>query len=182
MKLIVGLGNPGKEYARTRHNVGFLVLDALAEGEKWSVSKKAQAEFVKTEINGKRVELIKPQTFMNNSGVSVAYAMKKNGVALSNLVVIHDDKDIPLGETRIQKDRGAAGHNGVVSIIEHVGTKDFMRIRVGIGVPSPAGRGTKGEGNTADFVLAKFTKEEQKILHGVIENVVEEITKLVLSS
>ena len=184
MKLIVGLGNPGKQYKRTRHNVGWLVLDALAGDERWQESAKAQAMYVKTEINGKRVELLKPTTFMNNSGVSVAYAMKKNGVELSNLIVIHDDKDIPLGESRVHKDRGAAGHNGVVSIIEHVGSKNFVRIRVGI-APSPGGRGTQGEGSpkivsTADFVLAKFTKEEQKILREVIEKVVEEVKRLIV--
>ncbi|MSU75374.1 MAG: aminoacyl-tRNA hydrolase [Candidatus Magasanikbacteria bacterium] len=188
MYLIVGLGNPGKEYERTRHNAGFLVLDALAGDESWSAGKKAQALFIKTEINNKRVELLKPTTFMNNSGVAVTYAMKNHNLTPNDIVVIHDDKDIPLGEFKIQRDRGAAGHNGVLSIIKHLSTKNFLRIRVGIGFPSPGGRGTQGEGsspaivNTADFVLAKFTQDEQKILHGVIKNVVEEVKKLLVTS
>ena len=174
MKLIVGLGNPGKQFERTRHNVGWMILDVLAGKETWRESKAAQANYVKMEIDEKRVELLKPNAFMNNSGVAVAYAVKKHGLNLNNLVVIHDDKDIPLGEFRVQIDRGAAGHNGVSSIIEHLGTKNFLRIRVGV---APIERPI---GDTADFVLGKFTKDEQKILHGVIERAVEEVKKIIV--
>ncbi len=176
MKIIVGLGNPGKEYERTRHNVGWLVLDELTKDERWQTSKKANAQYVKMEIDGKRVELIKPTTFMNNSGLAVAYALKNHSLDENNLIVIHDDKDIPLGETRVQKDRGAAGHNGVLSIIEHLGTKNFVRIRVGV---APNDHPIY---DTSNFVLGKFTKEERKVLQQVFKNVVEEIKKLVLSS
>ncbi len=175
MKLIVALGNPGKQYALTRHNIGWLFLDALIPPtERWQKSAKAQAEYLKTEINGQRAELMKPTTFMNNSGVAVAHAAKKNGIAASDIIVIHDDKDIPLGETRVQAGRGAAGHNGVLSIIEHLGTKDFTRIRIGV---APAANQLHG-GDTASFVLGKLTATEQKTLKAVFENVTQELFAL----
>ncbi len=173
MKLVVGLGNPGKEYARTRHNVGWQILDLLAGEEHWQTSAKAGAAYIKTELNKTRVELLKPTVFMNNSGQAVAYAVKKHKLALANIIVIHDDKDIPLGETRVQKGRGAAGHNGVQSIISHLGANDFWRVRVGV---APVDRPL---GNTADFVLGRLMSAEQKILKDVFTNVINEITKLV---
>ncbi len=173
MKLIVGLGNPGKEYEHTRHNVGWLFLGELVAGEEWQHSKKANADYVKKEIAEKRVELLKPTTFMNNSGLAVAYAKKKHDLPLTDIIVIHDDKDIPLGETRVQKGRGAAGHNGVQSIIDHLGEKDFWRIRIGV---APADREIH---DTAHFVLARFTSEEQKKLETVFKTVHEELIRLV---
>lgn len=169
MKLIVGLGNPGKQYERTRHNVGFVIVDELKNNEQGTINKKLQAETLKTEVGGKRVILAKPTTFMNNSGVAVQSLLTFYKLKPNSLIVIHDDKDIPLGETRVQINRGAGGHNGVQSIIDHLGTKDFTRIRVGV-APSD-----KTIHDTADFVLGKFTKDEQKVLKGVIKNVVAEV-------
>lgn len=174
MKLIVGLGNPGKKYERTRHNVGWTALDMLAEENTWATSTKAQAEYLKKEISGKQVELLKPNTFMNNSGLAVAYAVKKHALPLSSVIVIHDDKDIPLGETRVQRGRGAAGHNGVQSIVDHLGSNDFWRIRIGV---APTDQSIP---DTADFVLGKFTKDEQQRLRPVLHNVIQEVTKLIL--
>lgn len=175
MKLIVGLGNPGKEYERSRHNVGWVALDLLAENDSWSTSKKAQANYLKKEIADERVELLKPNAFMNNSGVAVAYAAKKHELALADIIIIHDDKDIPLGETRVQKGRGGAGHNGVQSIIDNLGSNNFWRIRIGV---APADHTIS---DTADFVLGKFTKEEQRQLRSVLDHVIQEVKKLVLA-
>lgn len=176
MKLIVGLGNPEPEHAATRHNAGFLVIDKLVQNSETNTSfdKKANAEVFKTTINKKRVILAKPQTYMNNSGIAVRVLMDFYKLKPVDLIVVHDDKDIPLGETRVQTDRGPAGHNGIKSIIEHLGTQNFMRIRVGVA----PGNQDKIK-NTADFVLGKFTATEIKKLKKVIENIAKEIESLV---
>jgi len=168
MKLLIGLGNPGKKFERTRHNAGFLVLDKMATD--WKESKKAQALYAKTEINGETVELLKPQTFMNNSGVAVAYAARKHNVKSTDITIIHDDKDIPLGEYKIQTNRGPAGHNGIKSIIEHLGTQNFTRVRIGIATPE-----MDKYDDQADFVLGKFSKAEMEILEDVIKNIIKEL-------
>lgn len=172
MKLVVGLGNPGKEYGHTRHNVGWLMLDMLAGEESWSASKKAQAAVIKTDIDGHRVELLKPTTFMNNSGQAVAYAVKKYDAGLNDVIVIHDDKDIPLGELRVQKGRGAAGHNGVQSIIDHLGSNDFWRIRIGVAPTDHA------IADTADFVLSRLSHPEETKLKEVFEHALNELRRL----
>lgn len=176
MKLIVGLGNSEKEYASTRHNTGFLVIDKLlADSEaKTAFDKKANAEVAKTTINKKRVLLAKPLTYMNNSGMAVRTLLDFYKLKPENLIVVHDDKDIPLGETRVQTDRGPAGHNGVKSIIEHLGTQNFTRIRVGV---APANQTDIKD--TANFVLGKFTAEEKKQLKKVIENITQELSRLI---
>lgn len=183
MKLIVGLGNPGKQYERTRHNVGFLIADAIISYFLFPISKldkKINALISKGVINDKRMLVAKPTTFMNNSGQAVSALLNFYKLTPAALVIIHDDKDVPLGEFKIQTNRGAAGHNGVQSIIDQLGTKNFTRIRVGIGLPLPAGEvGVRGRVNTAEFVLGKFTKEEQRLLSKVIIRVVEELKNLV---
>ena len=176
MKLIVGLGNPEPEYAATRHNTGFLVIDKLladCEAET-KFDKKTNAEIAKTTINKKRVILAKPQTYMNNSGVTARALLDFYKLKPENLIVIHDDKDIPLGETRVQTNRGPAGHNGVKSIIEHLGTQNFTRIRVGV---APASQNQIKD--TGNFVLGKFTAEERKKLSQAIANAVKEIEALI---
>jgi PTH1 family peptidyl-tRNA hydrolase len=176
MKLIVGLGNPVKEYQNTRHNVGFLVIDALVKSQKphveSSFDKKSNAEIFSLSLNNEKVLLVKPQTFMNNSGLAVRALVDFYKIPLKNIIIIHDEKDIPLGEYKIQTDRGPAGHNGVKSIIDHLGTKDFTRIRVGVG---PKEGGIE---KIIDYVLQKFSKEEQRELREVIKKIVEEIVKL----
>jgi len=173
MIIVVGLGNPGKKYSNSRHNAGWMVLDTLTGKIDWKDNEKAQAFVYATELENKEVELLKPNTFMNNSGIAVAYALKKH--PKSRLIVVHDDKDIPLGEIRVQHDRSAAGHNGVKSIIEHIGTQNFTRVRIGIAPSNP-----QSIEDTADFVLDKFTKEEKDVLNPAIENATQEIRKLII--
>lgn len=156
MKFIVGLGNPEKKYEKTRHNIGFQVVDFLAGKEKWKKNKKADCLYLKKRIDGKEVEIIKPLTFMNDSGKSVRYIQEKRRIKTEDVIVIHDDLDIPLGKIRICQNRSAAGHKGVQSIIDHLKTKNFTRIRIGI----------EPEGNfkipSEKFVLKNFSKEEKK--------------------
>ncbi len=176
MKLIIGLGNPGKEHEGTRHNVGFVLVDKIISSFQLptpKLDKKSNAEICKDKINEKRVILAKPQTFMNNSGTAVRALIDFYKLTPKDLIVIHDDKDIPIGEIKIQNNRGAAGHNGVESIFEHLGTHDFTRIRVGV---APA---EKIIHDTADFVLGKFSKEEQKDLKAVVEKVMQEIQVMI---
>ncbi|MBL7155125.1 MAG: aminoacyl-tRNA hydrolase [Candidatus Portnoybacteria bacterium] len=170
MKLIVGLGNPGDKYKKTRHNLGFLVVDYLAAGEKWKESKKANCLYIRKQIGLEEVELIKPLTFMNNSGQTVNHIQKKHRIKSENILVIHDEIDLPLGEIRIQQGRGPAGHKGVQSVINQLGTKDFIRLRVGI-------RPTDQETiiDTERFVLEKFTPAEEEIVQAIIKRAVQMI-------
>ncbi|MBI4049446.1 MAG: aminoacyl-tRNA hydrolase [Candidatus Doudnabacteria bacterium] len=155
MHLIVGLGNPGKQYKNTRHNLGFRVLDLLASGEKFE--NKYDSQFLKLTD----VILAKPQTFMNKSGEAVKEILKYYPSA--ELVVIHDDLDFPLGAVRVQKNASSAGHNGVESIIAELGTKNFVRIRLGIDNPENR-KDIPGD----DFVLQKFTPEEENFVKEVL--------------
>lgn len=159
MKLIVGLGNPGKKYQKTRHNIGFRVIDVL-----------------KREISNKDIILLKPDTFMNNSGKAVKKAIASPrlvGLGPKNLIVIHDDIDLPFGTIRVSKNVSSAGHRGVQSTIDELGTQDFTRIRIGIRPPSFA----KGFGGQAEkFVLEKFSKIEEKQLKQIIIKAIDEVT------
>ncbi len=177
MKLIVGLGNPGKEYERTRHNAGFVVVDALSAEEHgvWSREHKLAAEVSRVLVQQKRALLLKPTTFMNNSGRAVRDALAFYKLTPAELLVIHDEKDIPLGTYRIQSNRGPAGHNGVRSIIEELGTQDFMRIRVGVAPERP-----EDIKDTAGFVLGKFTPEEERLLHSTVGHVLAEVARFIL--
>ncbi len=161
MNLIVGLGNPGKDYMDTRHNAGFLALDELAA--RWnlgtfSFDKKFQSEVASGSVDGHKVLLLKPQTYMNESGVSVRAVFDFYKLSLGDVLVVHDDKDIPLGETRWHSDRGPAGHNGIVSIITHLGSQAFTRLRLGI---APA---TDSPIETSEFVLGHFSTAEKTAL------------------
>lgn len=133
MYLIVGLGNPGAEYEQTRHNVGFLVVEKLAGDAKWSNKKAFKGEVAELHIGKEKCFLLKPQTYMNLSGESVRLMMDFYKIPLEQLIVVHDDADLPAGDIRIQTGRGAAGHNGVQSIIDSIGSVSFKRCRVGIG-------------------------------------------------
>jgi PTH1 family peptidyl-tRNA hydrolase len=169
VKLIIGLGNPGKEYERTRHNAGFIALDALAATTPFSLQKKFQADVATIEKNGEKLILLKPHTFMNESGLSVRAALDFYKLTSEEIIVVHDDKDIPLGEFRIHKNRGSAGHNGIKSIIEHLGTKDFVRLRLGVApLEHPMG-------DAADFVLSPFTKAELVTLKQTIAKALPEL-------
>lgn len=161
---MVGLGNPGEEYRRTRHNVGFRVIEALAElGGKGKFKKKYKGEFAEiavpacTEI---RVGLLKPQTYMNRSGMSVKEAVKSLGITAEDVIVVHDELDLPLGKIRIKKGGGTAGHKGLESVREFLGTSDFVRVRIGI---------DKKVGNDAtSHVLGKFRTDEEIILENEV--------------
>ena len=180
MYLIVGLGNPGKTYEKTRHNVGFIILNSLQEKlaeygiSKWELSKKFNAEICGVTINNQKIVLAKPMTFMNDSGMAVQLLSHFYKLTPQDLIVIHDDKDLPLGEIKIQTDRGDAGHNGIKSIIEHLGTKNFQRVRVGIASENP-----KRMSDTAKFVLDKFAFSERKQVNEIIEQATEEIIKII---
>ena len=173
---MVGLGNRKKKSPPPRHNTGFLVIDKLLadSGAETKFDKKANAEVAKATIDKKRVLLVKPLTYMNNSGIAVRALLDFYKLKPENLIVIHDDKDIPLGETRVQTDRGPAGHNGVKSIIKHLGTKNFMRIRVGV---APGNQNNIKD--AANFVLGKFTAEEKKKLKKVSENIAKELESII---
>ena len=168
MKLVIGLGNPGKKFEKTRHNAGFLVVDKLISKEQIAISKltKLKSEVAK---NNSTV-FAKPQTFMNESGVAVRALVDFYKLKPADIIVVHDDKDIPLGEYKIQTNRGSAGHNGVKSIIEHLGTQNFTRVRVGIATAEMDKYDDK-----ADFVLGKFGKDEMKVLDGVMEEIIKSI-------
>lgn len=137
MLLIVGLGNPGRKYEATRHNVGFRVVDLLAE--RWGFEHfdaRFEGELGKKKVRGQDVLLLKPQTFMNLSGTSVAACARYHKIAPKDVWVIHDDLDLPLGKLRLRENGSAGGHNGVASVIERLGTPEFVRFRLGIGRPT----------------------------------------------
>jgi PTH1 family peptidyl-tRNA hydrolase len=189
MKLIVGLGNLGKKYASTRHNVGFMVVDACAtrisnfqlptsNNHRWESSKKAEALLCKFNFKGEKIELLKPQTSMNKSGISVAYARNKHKIPLNNIFIIHDDLDIKLGEYKITKGKGPREHKGLKSIYEKLGTKDFWHVRVGIENRRKMEDGKwKMENRVSgeDYVLQNFTKDELNIIDTVIKKVANEV-------
>lgn len=154
IKIIVGLGNPGREYAETRHNVGFMVVDRLAArfGAVWKADKARKAELAA----GPGVLLVKPQTYMNSSGESVGPLMRYFKFTPGQVFVIYDDISFPVGAMRLRAGGSAGGHNGMKSLIAHLGTEKFPRLRVGIGVP--------GQKNMIGHVLGKFTPEERPLL------------------
>lgn len=163
MKLIVGLGNPGREYSLNRHNLGFRVVDALSELLGISVKKtKFDAKLGTGEFEGERIILAKPATFMNRSGYSVSPLINFYGIEGEDLLVVHDDIDLKFCQTRFSIGSGAGGHNGVQSIIDELGFKDFCRLRVGIGRPVNTNM------EPADFVLQNFTGEENKCLDNLL--------------
>ncbi|WP_050637869.1 aminoacyl-tRNA hydrolase [Candidatus Stoquefichus sp. SB1] len=168
MKLIVGLGNPGKEYDKTRHNVGFMVMDRLADVLNVSIDmKKFKGEYAKLKYQGEDVILLKPMTYMNNSGESVIQVMNYFKIDVDDLLVIYDDMDMPVGKLRLRESGSAGGHNGVKSLIAHVGTQSFKRIRVGIDKHPHI--------KVIDYVLGKFTKDEQPLIDEGIENAVKAV-------
>jgi len=176
MKLIVGLGNPGRIYAGNRHNVGFMCLNHFAktQGIRFD-QKQAQARTGAGEVAGNKVILARPQTGMNLSGESVSRLVRKFNLNLSDLIVIHDDLDLPLGKIRIRQNGSSAGHRGVDSVITHLGSADFLRIRVGIGRPATEGSARDKEAQIINYVLSDFTPEEKKTLAQVIPRVAEAI-------
>ena len=168
--LLVGLGNPGREYKNNRHNFGFMVLDQLAEASGWSFGRvQHQALVVSGRMCGKPVLLAKPQTFMNASGRSVASLMRFYRIDLERLLVVYDDLDLELGTLRFRKSGGSGGQKGVQSIIEQLGTDEFARLRLGIGRPP-------GRMDPADYVLRPFRASEEPIQDEVLKRSGEAVT------
>lgn len=163
MKWIVGLGNPGPNYAKTRHNIGFMALDRLADRHNISITQsKCKALIGEGIIGGVKTVLIKPMTFMNLSGESVRAYMDFYKVSLEDLIVVYDDMDTETGKVRLRYQGSAGGHNGIKSIIQHTGTQQFNRVRMGISRPEPGHA-------IVDYVLSKFMKNEKEALEQTIE-------------
>ena len=169
--IIVGLGNPGRVYGKNRHNIGFLLLDRLAETLDLSFSRfESKALVTKTSHNGKRLILAKPQTYMNLAGQSVAQLVRFYKNPLENLLIVYDDIDLPLGAIRIRPDGGSGGHKGMHSIIQLLGTNEFPRMRLGIGRPS-------GRLDAAAYVLQDFSNSDLEVVFLVLDKA----TKAVLT-
>jgi PTH1 family peptidyl-tRNA hydrolase len=173
MKLIAGLGNPGYVYARSRHNIGFICVRHLARTQGIKLDKKqGYARTGSGEIAGEKVVLARPQTFMNASGESVSRLVKRHKISPSDLIIIHDDLDLPPGKIRLRLGGSSGGHKGLDSIIAHLGSRDFHRVRVGIGRPDIAvGSARDKEEAVIAYVLSEFTPEERKIINKVIPGV-----------
>jgi PTH1 family peptidyl-tRNA hydrolase len=171
MAVVVGLGNPGSSYRSTRHNIGFMAVDALASRLHAQVTRKERGALVgPAHVPGADagVVLVKPQTFMNLSGRAVAPLLRKHGVAPQDLWVIHDDIDLPFGRLRIRRGGGAGGHNGIASIIESLGGgRDFVRLRMGVGRPDPD--------DAVEYVLGPFPDDERARLPAFIDLTVEAV-------
>ncbi len=170
MKLIVGLGNPGKEYEKTRHNAGFMAVDFLADHlgfDSFKEAEKHKAEITEGELYGERVFLVKPQTYMNLSGQAVKSVMGFYKVKMEDLIVIYDDVDLPSGTLRIRPDGSAGGHKGIKSIIEHLGSQNFTRVRLGMHPVKPF------KGALEDYVLGKVDSDEKKLLMPKIKELPE---------
>jgi PTH1 family peptidyl-tRNA hydrolase len=173
MKIIVGLGNPGKKYDRTRHNAGFLVADEIARNLRIEISQeKYSACFGKGRIGSEDTVLAKPLTFMNDSGRAVGALLRETYSTVADLIVIHDELDIPFGTVRIKIGGGHGGHNGLRSIIEVIGSSDFVRVRVGIGRP------VLGM-DAAAYVLGPFSTEERTLLPDVLRRAADAASAIV---
>ncbi len=156
MKLVVGLGNPGKEYEQTRHNVGFLVVDELK----------------RRGIDQTRVRTLKPDTFMNLSGNAVAQALRQTNMTTDDVIVVYDDADLPFSEIRVRADGSSGGHNGMQSVIDHLGTNKIVRVRVGIGRPENINVPLDA------WVLSKWTTDEEAKLSDIVSKAADEVDRL----
>ncbi len=166
--LIVGLGNIGVEYANTRHNMGFMVLDAWAQASNIVFESGRYGSTATVSFKGRKFHLLKPSTYMNLSGKAVRYWMNELKIPVENLMVISDDLNIPFGTLRLRKNGSAGGHNGLTNINELIGTQDYARIRVGIG-------NEFGRGQQVDYVLGRLSDEEMEIMPEVSKKVIEGI-------
>lgn len=164
MKMIVGLGNPGSKYEKTKHNIGFMVVDRLAKAHQATFKKNAfQAEVAEYFENGEKVLLVKPQTFMNESGKAVGPLMTYFNIYPEELVVVYDDLDLALGKIRLRQKGSAGGHNGIKSIISHLNSQVFNRIKVGIDRP-------KKQQTVVNHVLSAFDKEDLPLIEQAIDS------------
>ena len=163
--LIVGLGNIGAEYANTRHNMGFMVLDAWAQASNIVFSQSRYGSMAETSFKGRRLYLLKPSTYMNLSGKAVRYWMNELRLPLENLLVISDDLNLPFGTVRMRKNGSAGGHNGLTNISELLGSESYARIRIGIG-------NNFSRGKQVDFVLGGLSEDEMKEMPEICERVI----------
>lgn len=172
--LVVGLGNPGPNYAKTRHNVGFMVVDILADRmrEKFKVHKRSGAEAITGRLGGRAVVVAKPRVFMNESGRQVGPLAKFYSVEPADVIVVHDELDIDFGRIRLKAGGGAAGHNGLRSVASSLGSNDFQRVRIGIGKPP-------GQKSGAAFVLEQFNAAERKELPTICEQAADAVELLI---
>ena len=167
MKMIIGLGNPGKEYAQTKHNVGFMVVDAIAEELNVSVEKRQCQAFTQaTSWDGEKILLVKPQTYMNLSGQSVMELLNYYKDKIDDLLVIHDDLDLPPGQLRFKQGGGAGGHNGIKNIIAHLNSNEFDRLKIGIG---------RGKNETKDYVLTPFAGTDKKLIDEAVTTSIDAV-------
>jgi len=174
--IVVGLGNPGKNYEQTRHNIGFITIDELCFRHKAKLNKlKFKASFGEAVIQKKRVLLVKPQTFMNSSGEAVRDLMQFYKVPLQNLIVVYDDVDLPTGSVRVRGKGSAGTHNGMRSIVYQLGEQDFPRVRIGVGKPD------NPEYELVDYVLAKFPKEEHEAMLLAVRQAADAIEEILKS-
>lgn len=176
MKLIVGLGNPGDTYKKTRHNAGFMAVDLLTAHfsmEEFKTLDKGKSLMTKGEIKGEKVIFLKPQTFMNLSGVPTAAVASYFKIERKDVIAIYDEAEIPLGSLRVRPFGSAGGHNGVKSLIEHLGGDDFVRVRLGIKPQKPF------PGALEDFVLGNLTEDEKVALDSVFEGLPKLVEELV---
>jgi PTH1 family peptidyl-tRNA hydrolase len=171
LRLVVGLGNPGQRYAGTRHNVGFMALELLAkrEGVRFKSMAKLQGELAEVGFGSDRFRLLMPQTFMNESGRSIRAALDWFDLSADQVLVLVDDMDLPLGRLRIRAKGSAGGHNGLKSTIQHLGTQEFARLRIGIGAPGRSAEERKAR--TVSHVLGSFNASEQPLLKDVLDEV-----------
>ena len=178
LRLVVGLGNPGCKYEGTRHNVGCMALDRLARQEGFSFRQQSKLHGLAAEsgIGASRLRLLMPQTYMNDSGRSIRAALDWFGFAPHQLLVLVDDMDLPLGRLRLRAQGSAGGHNGLRSTIQHLGTQEFPRLRIGIGAPAenPAERRAR----TVSHVLGPFSKAEQPCLNAVLDEVLDGLDRI----
>jgi PTH1 family peptidyl-tRNA hydrolase len=171
--LIIGLGNPGGEYARTRHNVGWMCLDELESRGRFARERREGPARVRDgTVDGYDLVTARPQTFMNVSGRAAAHLVDKYGVAVADLIVVHDDVDLPLGRLRLKRGGGAAGNKGVLSIADSLRSQDFLRVRIGVSRPPERGQ-------MVDYVLDRFTPDERATLAAVLPRAASAVLALV---
>jgi len=175
VKLIAGLGNPGVRYSYSRHNIGFLVLDALARLEGIEINREKFGSCIgRGMVSGVPVILTKPQTFMNLSGVAVGKLSGYFGINAEDIIIVHDDMDFPIGDVRVKIGGGAGGHKGLISVIDHLGGLEFVRIRMGIGRPDA---GEMAEG----YVLERFSENEMQMLPRTVERACDAVIEVISS-
>lgn len=176
MKLIVGLGNPGKKYKNTRHNIGFDILDSIASNEKfssWKKKLKFHAEISEGNIVAEKILFAKPLTYMNNSGQAVSAIAKYCKISPRDIIVIHDDLDLPVGNIRISQNSSSGGHKGVQSIIDALKTEEFVRLRMGIS------GGSRAREHAEDYVLENFTSEEKINIEDAEKLLIEALEQII---